>query len=59
MSEDTAYRITKTLFEHQPDLVKVHKEAANISLQSQAGTSPIPYHPGARKYLQEKGVTVK
>lgn len=59
MSDDTAYKITKTLFEHQPDLVKVHKEAANISIKSQGGTSPIPYHPGARKYLQEKGIAVQ
>jgi uncharacterized protein len=59
MSDERAYKITKTLFEHQPDLVQVHKEAANISLKAQGGTSPIPYHPGARKYLQEKGVAVQ
>jgi uncharacterized protein len=59
MSEERAYKITKTLLEHQPELVQVHKEAANISLKAQGGTSPIPYHPGAKKYLQEKGIAVQ
>lgn len=59
MSDDLAYSITKTVFESQADLVKVHKEAANISLKTQGGTSPIPYHPGAKKYLKEKGVVVQ
>jgi uncharacterized protein len=58
MSDDLAYKITKTVFESQPDLVKVHKDAAQISLKTQGSTSPIPYHPGAKKYLKEKGVTV-
>jgi hypothetical protein len=59
MSDELAYKITKTLFENQPDLVKVHKEANNISVKSQGPTSPIPYHPGAKKYLKEKGVNVQ
>ena len=59
MSDDTAYKITKTLMENQPDLVNVHKEATNITLKNQGATSPIPYHPGAKKYFQEKGIQVK
>jgi uncharacterized protein len=56
MSDDQAYKITKTLMENQAELVNVHKEAANISQKNQGPTSPIPYHPGAKKYFQEKGV---
>lgn len=59
MSDERAYKITKTLLEHQPELIQVHKEAANISLKAQGDTSPIPYHPGAKKYLQEKGIAVQ
>jgi len=56
MSNEMAYQIVKTLFEKKPDLVAVHKEAQNIELKHQARGSPIPFHPGARKYLEEQGV---
>ncbi len=59
MSEDLAYQITKTLFDGLPDLVRVHQEASNISLKHQGSASPIPYHPGAKKYFKEKGITVQ
>lgn len=59
MSNDLAYRLVKTLLENQPELVKVHKEATNLSLKNQGTASPIPYHPGARKYFQEKGIAVQ
>jgi TRAP-type uncharacterized transport system substrate-binding protein len=51
-----AYTIVKTLMEHKADLVAVHREAKNITLEAQAGSSPIPMHPGARKYWEERGV---
>jgi TRAP transporter TAXI family solute receptor len=59
MSDDLAYQITKTIMESQPDLVIVHKEAANISASNQGKTSPIPYHSGAKKYFQERGIKVE
>lgn len=59
MSDAMAYSIVKTLFEKKPELVAVHKEAENIDLKNQAVGSPIPFHPGAKKYLEEKGVNVK
>ena len=59
LSDEMAYKITKTLIENQPELVKIHKEAANIAVAAQGQSSPIPYHPGAKKYLKEKGVAVQ
>ena len=59
MSDAMAYSIVKTLFEKKPELVAVHKEAENIDLKNQAVGSPIPFHPGAKKYLDEKGIKVK
>ncbi len=59
MSDKLAYDIVKTLFEKKPDLVAVHQEAQNIDLKNQAVGSPIPFHPGAKKYLEEQGVKVK
>jgi hypothetical protein len=59
MSDAMAYTIVKTLFEKKPELVAVHKEAQNIELKHQASGTPIPFHPGAKKYLEEQGVRVK
>ena len=59
MSDTMAYNIVKTLFEKKADLVAVHKEAEHIDLKSQAGASPVPFHPGAKKYLEERGVKVQ
>ena len=59
MSDQMAYTIVKTLFEKKAELVAVHKEAKNIELKSQALGSPIPFHPGAKKYLEEQGVKVE
>ena len=59
MSDQMAYTIVKTLFEKKDDLVAVHKEAQNISLDAQGLGSPVPFHPGAKKYLEERGVKFK
>ena len=56
MSDQMAYDIVKTLMEKKPELVAVHKEALNIDLKYQKVGSPLPYHPGAKKYFEEQGV---
>lgn len=57
LSDQTAYSIVKTIFDHQSDLVAVHKEALNFKLENQkASASPIPFHPGAVKYFAERGI---
>jgi TRAP transporter TAXI family solute receptor len=56
MTDQMAYSIVKTLIEKKADLVAVHKEAENIDLKNQNTGSPIPFHPGAKKYFEERGV---
>ena len=56
MSDKMAYDITKTLFEKKAELVAVHKEAENIDLKNQTVPTPMPFHPGAKKYLEERGI---
>ena len=59
MDDQTAYNIVKTIFEKTPDLIAVHKEAANFKLANQKKeATPIPFHPGAVKYFAEKGIKV-
>jgi len=56
MDETLAYNITKTLIEKQPELVAVHSAAKELTLQSAAVGSSVPFHKGAEKYYKEKGV---
>ncbi len=59
MDEGLVYNVVKALFEHKTDLVVAHADAANIDLKTQAkGGSPIPFHPGAKKYFQEQGLRI-
>lgn len=59
MDAGLVYNIFKVLLEHQPELVAVHKEASNFTLASAAVGSSLPFHPGALKYFQEKGIKIK
>jgi len=57
MSDQLAYDIVKTIFDHKDDLVRVHAEAKNFDYKYQTpGAAVIPFHPGAKKYFVEKGV---
>jgi len=56
--ENLAYQITKTVIEKKADLVAIHKAAEHLSLQSAVIGSPVPFHKGAIKYYQEKGVKI-
>jgi TRAP transporter TAXI family solute receptor len=57
MSDQTAYNIVKTIFDSRDDLIAVHKDTADFKLESQkAAATPIPFHPGAIKYFEEKGI---
>ncbi|MDI6755618.1 MAG: TAXI family TRAP transporter solute-binding subunit [Thermodesulfobacteriota bacterium] len=59
MDPALAYNITKFLLEKQPELVAVHKEALNFTLATATLGSSLPFHPGAIKYYQEKGIVIK
>lgn len=55
MSDELAGKLVKLIFEKQMELVTVHAEAGNISLDAAADTGDIPLHPGAKKALEELG----
>jgi hypothetical protein len=60
MPDDVAYNIVKTMFERKEDMMRVHAEARNFDLQFQTNAAAvIPFHPGAAKYLNEKGARIK
>ncbi len=59
LDEQTASRIVQTIFEKREDLIRAHKEAENIKIENQRGeASPVPWHPGAVKFLATQGVKI-
>lgn len=56
MTDDVAYSIVKTIFDKKDELVTVHGEYKNVDMVNQKPeNSTVPWHPGAVKYLKEKG----
>ncbi len=56
VSEETAYQMTKLLFENLPSMVAAHNAARAISLEKARDGMPLPLHPGAERYYKEKGL---
>lgn len=59
MSDDVAYAITKTLFENLDAVGKSHNKGSEIALEKATDGITIPFHPGAERYLKEKGIIKK
>lgn len=58
MKEETVYQMTKAVFENLPDLAAAHAAAKSIKLENALDGMPLPLHPGAARYLKEKGLKV-
>ena len=56
ISDDKVYQMTKAIYESLPDLAAAHAAAKDIKLESALAGMPVPMHPGAQKYFDEKGV---
>jgi TRAP transporter TAXI family solute receptor len=56
MPEPLAYDVTRLLFEQQSELIAIHPQARDLSLDTALTGSPIPFHPGAIRYYRERGV---
>ena len=57
MKDDQAYTIIKTLWDNHGDLVATHKAAIDMTPENQkAANSSVPFHPGAVKFFNEKGI---
>ena len=58
IDEELVYELTKAVFEHQDFLMKIHHFAKYTTPENAVKYSAIPLHPGAIKYLKEKGIDV-
>jgi len=56
MPDQTAYIITKAVFDNLDDFKKLHPAVANITKEQMLEGNTVPFHPGALKYFKEKGL---
>lgn len=56
VSDDTAYQMTKLLFENLTKLEAAHSAAKNIKLEHALDGLSIPLHPGSERYYREVGL---
>ncbi|TWH36313.1 MULTISPECIES: TAXI family TRAP transporter solute-binding subunit [unclassified Aminobacter] len=56
VSEETAYQMTKLLFENLDKLAAAHAAAKAIDVKKAVDGMPVPLHPGAERYYREVGV---
>jgi TRAP-type uncharacterized transport system substrate-binding protein len=54
--ENVAYEVTKALYENTAIMGQVHVQGKNIQLATATAVGTAPMHPGALRYLKEKGV---
>lgn len=58
MDDDLAYAITAMVYEQVADLIAVHPAANDTTVDFSIASTPIPLHPGALRYYEEKGVAI-
>jgi len=56
VSTETAYTMTKSMFENLDQMIAAHAAAKAIKRENAAKNPPAPLHPGAEKYYREIGL---
>jgi TRAP transporter TAXI family solute receptor len=58
MPESLAYEITKLALDNNDRMLQIHATAKETKIDNWDKNTFMPFHPGAVKYLAEKGITV-
>lgn len=56
VSDETAYQMTRLLFENLDTMRAAHAAANDIDPEKAAQNLPLPLHPGAERYYREAGI---
>lgn len=56
VKDEVVYNITKAIIEHTKELEAIHPAGLEWDLSDAVEGTAIPLHPGAEKYLKEKGI---
>ncbi len=59
MDEELVYNIVRAIYENVEDLIAIHPAANDTTPEFSIDSTPIPFHPGALRYLEEIGMTVQ
>ncbi len=59
VEDDAVYAIAADIFDNAPNLVESHAKYAEVSVETGASITSVPYHPGAAKYFAEKGYSLE
>jgi TRAP transporter TAXI family solute receptor len=51
---EIAFRITRALFEHKPELVAKHPQARRLNPRSAIAAFPLDLHPGAKRWYRQE-----
>jgi uncharacterized protein len=58
MPESLAYEITKLVMENNDKMKAIHATAAETVPENVDKNTFLPYHPGAVRYFEEKGIAI-
>lgn len=58
-SEDDIYALTASIFDNLDELKESNAKFEEFSVEKAASITAVPYHPGAAKYYEEKGLKVE
>lgn len=56
--EDQIYAFVSNIFENTAEIAEQHGKGSELNLEYAASMTSVPYHPGAAKYFEEKGIEV-
>lgn len=58
VAEEDVYNFVSTIYENLEEITAAHAKGAELSLEYGASVTAVPYHAGAAKYFEEKGLSV-
>ena len=57
-NEEDVYNLTAAIFDNMDAIAKEHAKGAELSLENATEGLTVPFHAGAAKYFEEKGIEV-